>query len=178
MSGIQAELARRERATRRSAVEEELAQLQQSFYHRLADDRSAGQMTVDPSSIRSRSFSRGDHGAELSSASAAADGDDGPRGTPRQRVYAAERRYERRLEAQAREEQGAIKIQALLRGRQARIEARAKMARKRDVSPASPTRIDQLPRWGVFYPWSTAGGRLRAFYNAVLLNVRVHSMLV
>eukprot|EP01043_Picozoa_sp_COSAG02_P120028 COSAG02_NODE_56742_length_284_cov_0.583784_1_plen_74_part_01 len=74
---------------------------------------------MDPSSIRYASFGRGHHEGDFSSASAVADGDNVPRGTPRQRVYAAERRYERRLETQAREELCAIKIQALIRGHQA-----------------------------------------------------------
>ena len=147
MSAIQAELARRERATRRSAVEAELALLQQSFHQRLAGDRSAGPLAVDLSPIRYASFGRGGHEGDFSSASAVADGDDVLRKTPRQRVYAAERRYERRLETQAREELGAIKIQALIRGRQARKDTHAKMARKRDVRPASLPRVDQLSRW-------------------------------
>ena len=130
MSGVQAELARRERATRRSALEDELAQLQQSFHQRLAGDRSAGEMMIDPSFVTSPVVGSGNF--SLSSA-VGEDADGAPRGTPRQRVHAADRRHEKRLEQQAQENQSVTRIQSLFRGHRARKQTRSKMARKRDV---------------------------------------------
>lgn len=129
-------------------MEQELAQLQHSFHQRLAGDRSAGELMVARSSIQSPSFG----GEDFSARSAVADVDGAPSGTPRQRVYAAERRYERRLETQAREQESATRIQAIVRGRRARAQARTKLARKRDVrtrcllhrhrAPVSSTLVD------------------------------------
>ena len=136
VSGIQAELARRERAVRKSALEQEVAMLKQSFQRRLAGDGSAGEVVLDPSLgdlSASRSIGGGGAAGDFSMNSAVSGGGDVPKGTPRQRVWAAERRRDKRLETQAREGQSVVKMQAMVRGQQARKKTHRRMARKREA---------------------------------------------
>lgn len=129
VSGIQADLARGERATRRSVLEAELAQLQHSFHQRLAGNRSAGQAILDPS-LRAAAVSPSTVEGDVSppdTDSAQVDV------TPRQRVWEAERRWEKRVDALARQELAVVRIQAMVRGFRARAKTRSRLATQRDV---------------------------------------------
>ena len=56
-----------------------------------------------------------------------------PRGTPRQRVYAADRRAEKLLETEIRQQESAVKIQTVYRGHKARAVRRQKVDRRQQA---------------------------------------------
>ena len=121
VSALQVETARRERAERRATLERELTELKDGFQRRLAMDGTAGEVVLE--SPRAAAGARTPNRHELS----------GGMGTPRQRIWAAERRLEKQLEAEAREEAGAVAVQRMYRGWAARRETQRRLVRRREA---------------------------------------------
>jgi len=121
VSALQVETARRERAERRATLERELTELKDGFQRRLAMDGTAGEVVLE--SPRAAGAPRTPTRHELS----------GGMGTPRQRIWAAERRLEKQLEAEAREEAGAVAVQRMYRGWAARRETQRRLVRRREA---------------------------------------------
>ena len=119
VSALQVETARRERAERRATLERELAELKDGFQRRLAMDGTAGEVVLE--SPRAAAGARTPNRVV------------GPMGTPRQRIWAAERRLEKQLEAEAREEAGAVAVQRMYRGWAARRETQRRLVRRREA---------------------------------------------
>ena len=116
------ETARRERAERRATLERELTELKDGFQRRLAMDGTAGEVVLE-SPRAAAGAPRTPNRHELS----------GGMGTPRQRIWAAERRLEKQLEAEAREEAGAVAVQRMYRGWAARRETQRRLGRRREA---------------------------------------------
>ena len=142
VSGIQAELARSERAARRSTLERELEDLQSSFRRKLGSDGTAGEVVLDASRTPCGTPRRGGGGFDGVSAVGAEVGGL-PRGTPRQRVATADRRAEKLLAMDVRQQESAVKIQTLYRGHKAKDVRRQKVDRRQQVRSCKIGKMDQ-----------------------------------